>query len=125
MNCLEKSPGVKTLSLLTREDEEIFRKFSRMFRDEGNCDFKDSWAYVLQATRNHPWKISGENIFIPFGVSSISGVVVPNYFTSHDILFELVHFFRKDFNVPVILKNVGLEEVAGLKNYGFSEYTSD
>ncbi|MBI2632583.1 hypothetical protein HYW75_06260 [Candidatus Pacearchaeota archaeon] len=40
-------------------------------------------------------------------------------------MFELVHFFRKDFNVPVILKNVGLEEVAGLKNYGFSEYTSD
>ncbi len=106
------------LSPLTAEDESLFRKFVKKYRAEDNCDFKDSWAYILQATRNNPQKFARDDAL--FLLAQIDdGFVIPNYFVSHEnVLLDFVLNLKK----RVILKNVAVADIEKLCSLGFRKY---
>ncbi|MDP2926312.1 MAG: hypothetical protein Q8N99_08090 [Nanoarchaeota archaeon] len=108
---------------LTPEDEELFREHTKKYRSSDNLDFKDSWAYILQASRNLPYKIQiGDELVILGAKSEGSTIVIPNYFVSNVNNLKRITKGIAKSGLQAILKNVDPENTANLRELGFEDY---
>lgn len=112
------------ISALSSCDEPLFREFVARFRASDNLNFEDSWAYIVQATRECPWKYLADDSLIIFTLKpDRTALVIPNYFVrSLDALKHIIDSLGKIFSLPIILKNVGCDEFPGLRSIGFRRY---
>jgi len=119
--------GIPGITPLTIADEALFRSLVRSFRSPDNLNFEDSWAYIMQATRVCPAKFHSGDFFAALTVKQDhSAIVIPNYFSP---FFKLVEEFAallaRTIQLPIILKNVGTEDVPALTAIGFEPYRKD
>lgn len=108
------------LMSLDREAEDLFRKYV----NPNSLRFEDSWLYILQACRNGGglYKIEG-SLFLVTKKEDDSAIVIPSFFTKDkSSLREIISKISSQTELPVILKNVNIEEINELKTHGFDCY---
>ena len=117
-------PGITPLTI---HDEPIFRSLVRSFRSPSNAKFEDSWVYILQSTRVCPAKFHSGDFFAALTLKQDhSAIVIPNFFThSLFLLRNFAEILTRTLRLPVILKNVGTEDVPALTSLGFQPYGKD
>lgn len=94
------------LTTLSLEDELMFRDFVERYRSSDNCNFEDSWGYVLQVTRCWPRKYANESSLVLFTRKEDGALVIPNHFASDEVLMNLI----KKLGQEIVLKNVAIED---------------
>ncbi len=118
--------SLKKVSPLISNDEPLFRAFVSSFRGPDNLRFEDSWAYIVQATRVCPLKYFSDDVLVLLTLKQDhSALVIPNYFVRDlNVLCEVVDFLSVWVHLPIILKNVGLEDAPRLLDIGFENYSA-
>jgi len=121
---LEQLYGPLGISPLSQDDESLFRSYVKEHRPIDNKDFKDSWLYILQASRNFPLKIVNEQgLFILSAKSDGTALVIPNYFCSKsEDIAEIASQLSMRTKLPVILKNIDPTDIEELTQLGFDQY---
>jgi hypothetical protein len=125
INSLEEACKSLGAIHISQYDEKLFRERTEIERTTNNYDFKDSWKYVIQASRYFPYVIENQsNLLILGAKKDKSAIVIPNYFVrSYNDLSEMVQGIIDKTNLSIILKNVSLEEVESLRKVGFDMYS--
>ncbi|MCA9485395.1 MAG: hypothetical protein KC506_00960, partial [Nanoarchaeota archaeon] len=120
---LERLCELNGFSRITQQDEETFRQKTQEQRPKRNKDFKDSWAYIVQASRNLPYKIETQGgLFFLGAKEDESAIVIPNYFATNKEVGKTALEIQEITGLPVVLKNVNPIHVKDLEEEGFRGY---
>ena len=110
------------LSTLTKYDRKLLEQ-----HQNDDCAFENSWAYLLQACRIWPHKYVTKNItaFLTKKNDGSAMVIVHSFQNSIIELQKLAHVLLHTHQLPVILKNIPVNQMNVFKELGFDEYHDD
>lgn len=121
---LENLVDGKIITPLSLDDESLFREQIRRYK-RYSLHFEDSWAYVLQATRNLPLKYVTKNAFLTLTVKQDdAALVIPNHFAHPNQLATIAKSLTQTVGKPIILKNVEIRSIHQFIDHGFDVYQS-